>query len=64
VQSLGGRQAADRVHPGHTPGHESLLVWLDNTAPLLLTGDSVYITEIIDEDNLPALVWSPHGAGS
>lgn len=48
--------------PGHTPGHQSLLVRLDNTGPLLLTGDSVYTTEIIDEDNLPGLVWSPHDA--
>jgi len=48
--------------PGHTPGHQSLLVQLKNTGPVLLTGDSVYTTEIIDEDNLPGLVWSPHDA--
>ncbi len=48
--------------PGHTPGHQSLLVDLDNSGPMLLTGDSVYTTEIIDQDNLPGLVWSPHDA--
>jgi N-acyl homoserine lactone hydrolase len=45
--------------PGHTPGHQSLLVNLDNWGPTLLTGDSAYTTEILNEDVLPGLVWSP-----
>jgi N-acyl homoserine lactone hydrolase len=45
--------------PGHTPGHQSLLVDLDNCGPTLLTGDSVYTTEILEEDVLPGLVFSP-----
>jgi N-acyl homoserine lactone hydrolase len=28
--------------PGHTPGHQSLLVKLPNTGPVLLTGDAVH----------------------
>ncbi|MGQ9600803.1 MAG: N-acyl homoserine lactonase family protein [Anaerolineae bacterium] len=45
--------------PGHTPGHQSLLVDLDNWGPTLLTGDSIYTTEILNEDVLPGLVYSP-----
>lgn len=45
--------------PGHTPGHQSLLVRLDHTGPLLLTGDSVYTQQMLEEDILPGLVYSP-----
>ncbi len=45
--------------PGHTPGHQALWVELENSGPFLLTGDSCYTTEILNEDVLPGLVWSP-----
>jgi len=45
--------------PGHTPGHQSLLVNLEDWGPTLLTGDSVYTEEILEEDVLPGLVYSP-----
>lgn len=48
--------------PGHTPGHQSLLVNLDNWGPTLLTGDSCYTTEILEGDVLPGLVYSPPDA--
>ena len=48
--------------PGHTPGHQSLLLHLDNWGTTLLTGDSVYTTEILEEDVLPGLVYSPPDA--
>jgi len=48
--------------PGHTPGHQSLLVHLKGWGPTLLTGDSVYTEEILDEDVLPGLVYSPPDA--
>lgn len=45
--------------PGHTPGHQSLLLHLENNGPMLLTADSCYTTENIDEDVLPGLVADP-----
>jgi glyoxylase-like metal-dependent hydrolase (beta-lactamase superfamily II) len=48
--------------PGHTPGHQSLLVNLKNSGPTLLTGDCVYTQEILNEDVLPGLVYSPPDA--
>jgi len=45
--------------PGHTPGHQSLLVRLPKSGPFLLTGDCCYTEEILNEDVLPGLVWSP-----
>ena len=45
--------------PGHTPGHQSLLVKLENSGEFLLTGDSCYTEEILNEDILPGLVWNP-----
>jgi len=48
--------------PGHTPGHQSLLVRLPRSGPTLLTGDSVYVEEILDDDVLPGLVYSPSDA--
>ena len=45
--------------PGHTPGHQALLVNLENDPPMFLTGDSCYTLENLNEDVLPGLVWSP-----
>jgi glyoxylase-like metal-dependent hydrolase (beta-lactamase superfamily II) len=45
--------------PGHSPGHQSLLVNLEKWGPTLLTADSVYTEEILEEDILPGLVYSP-----
>jgi len=44
--------------PGHTPGHQSLLVNLEKSGPMLLTGDSAYTEENINEDVLPGLACS------
>jgi N-acyl homoserine lactone hydrolase len=44
--------------PGHTPGHQSLLVQLDNRT-MILTADAAYMPETIDERILPGIVWSP-----
>ncbi|WP_199911718.1 MBL fold metallo-hydrolase [Dongshaea marina] len=45
--------------PGHTPGHQSLQVNLEESGAYLLTGDSCYTEEILHQDLLPGLVWSP-----
>jgi len=44
--------------PGHTPGHQSLLVRLDSQA-YILTGDAVYDQEKMAARCLPGLLWSP-----
>jgi glyoxylase-like metal-dependent hydrolase (beta-lactamase superfamily II) len=40
--------------PGHTPGHQSLLVRLKHTGPVLLTGDLVHLRYSWDHDIVPA----------
>jgi len=44
--------------PGHTPGHQTMLVDLPKSGKFLLTGDACYTTEILNEDVLPGLVWN------
>jgi N-acyl homoserine lactone hydrolase len=39
--------------PGHTPGHQSLLVQLPRTGPVLLTGDLVHLKYSWDHDIVP-----------
>lgn len=45
--------------PGHTQGHQSLIVDLENSGKFVLTGDSVYLKENLDQFVLPAILWSP-----
>ena len=40
--------------PGHTPGHQSLLIRLPLTGPVLLTGDAVHFQENWDNRRVPA----------
>ena len=40
--------------PGHTPGHQSLLVKLPKTGTLLLTGDAVHFKDNYDNRRVPA----------
>ena len=40
--------------PGHTPGHQSLLVKLPQTGPVLLTGDAVHFRDNWDTPRAPA----------
>ena len=44
--------------PGHTPGHQSLKVNLKKSGTFILSGDSCYLNEILDDDIMPGLVWS------
>ena len=41
--------------PGHTPGHQSLLVRLGKTGPVLLTGDAVHFSDNWDNRRVPAI---------
>ena len=40
--------------PGHTPGHQSLLVRLSKTGPVLLSGDAVHFRENWENRRVPA----------
>lgn len=44
---------------GHTPGHQSLLVELPETGPVILAGDACYLQEHIDTERPPGVVWNP-----
>jgi len=45
--------------PGHTPGHQSILINLPNSGPMFFAADSCYTAENIDNDVLPGLAWNP-----
>ena len=44
---------------GHTPGHQSLLVQLPESGPVILAGDSCYWQRSVDEEIPPGVVWDP-----
>lgn len=44
--------------PGHTKGHQSLLVKL-KSRPVFLLGDAAYLLSKLRERRLPGLLWSP-----
>ena len=44
--------------PGHTPGHQSLFIRLDDMGEILLAADSCYTDEILDQEIVPGLVWN------
>ncbi len=44
---------------GHTPGHQSLLIELPESGPVLLTGDACYWQEHFDAERVPGVVWNP-----
>jgi len=44
--------------PGHTPGHQSMLVRLDRQA-VILVGDAAYLPEKMRNRALPPVVWAP-----
>lgn len=44
---------------GHTPGHQSLLVELPETGPVILAGDACYWQEHLEAERVPGVVWNP-----
>lgn len=44
---------------GHTPGHQSLVVMLERSRPLILVGDACYTQRNLTEDVLPKVTWDP-----
>ena len=44
---------------GHTPGHQSLMVELPETGPVILTGDACYWHEHVKNERVPGVVWNP-----
>jgi N-acyl homoserine lactone hydrolase len=51
---FGDRSVRLVATPGHTPGHESLLVHLPNTGWVLLSGDAVHFKDNWDNRRVPA----------
>jgi len=47
---------------GHTPGHQSLLVELAQTGPVILSGDACYWQEHVEAERVPGVVWNPSAA--
>jgi N-acyl homoserine lactone hydrolase len=45
--------------PGHTKGHQSMLVRLEDDRALILVADAAYLPRNIELNVLPAIVWSP-----
>ena len=41
--------------PGHTPGHQSLLVHLKNSGFIILSGDVVHSEENFEKNRVPSL---------
>jgi glyoxylase-like metal-dependent hydrolase (beta-lactamase superfamily II) len=48
--------------PGHTQGHQSIMVQLSESGNTILTGDSCYLMENLEEIVLPGIVWNPEQA--
>jgi len=44
--------------PGHTPGHISVFINLENSKPMFLTSDSCYTEENLNDNIPPGLAWS------
>jgi len=44
--------------PGHTPGHQSILVNLPNSGPMFFAADACYTTQNIESNVLPGLMWN------
>ncbi len=44
--------------PGHTPGHQSVLLNLKNSGPMLFAADACYTQENLENGILPGLMWN------
>ena len=44
---------------GHTPGHQSLLLELRETGPVILAADACYWREHWEGERVPGVVWNP-----
>lgn len=41
--------------PGHTPGHQSLQLFMDDGSEFVLTGDAAYVRKALEVDTLPGV---------
>jgi N-acyl homoserine lactone hydrolase len=48
--------------PGHTPGHQSLMIKMVNGETLIITGDCAYLSENIKKEVIPGLFTDPFQA--
>jgi len=54
---LGDGSVVLRPTPGHTPGHQSVIVTLDDGRQVLLAGDACYFPENLDTGATPPYGW-------
>ncbi len=58
----GDREITPGIHvitsPGHTPGHQSVLIYLHETRPFIISGDAVYTMENVEKNIAPGNQWS------
>lgn len=45
--------------PGHTPGHQSVMINMPKSGPVFYAGDACYTEENLAKDLLPGIMWSP-----
>jgi len=45
--------------PGHTAGHQSVLVETEKSKPIIISGDAVYLKENLEKEIIPAIVYNP-----
>jgi glyoxylase-like metal-dependent hydrolase (beta-lactamase superfamily II) len=43
--------------PGHTPGSQAVIVRLPDTGPVMLVGDAIWTSDLLDEMMLPGICW-------
>ncbi len=59
----GDTQVVPGVHvihtPGHTPGHQSLMVKLPKQGTVILAGDAIFMQENLEKDIPSSNAWSP-----
>lgn len=48
--------------PGHTPGHQSLMVELPESGTLILSGDCAYTSENVEKEIIPGIFVNPFQA--
>ena len=44
--------------PGHTPGHQSVLINLPKSGPMFFAADACYTQDNLEKGTLPGLMWS------
>ncbi len=62
----GYREIAEGIEviptPGHTPGHQSVVLTRDDGVQIVFCGDAAPLSENLERENIPGIVYSPVSA--